>query len=64
LYDPRLAGRPFAVIANKMDLPDAVANLRRFKAKFRKTRVMPVSASNGEGIEKVKELLGSVLEEI
>ena len=36
LYDPRLAARRFAVVANKMDLPEAAANLRRFKAKFRK----------------------------
>jgi GTP-binding protein len=62
LYDPRLAGRMFAVIANKMDLPDAVANLRRFRGKFRKVRVTPVSAANGEGIENVKELLGRALE--
>ena len=54
LYDPRLAARPFAVVANKMDLPEAAANLRRFKAKFRKVSVIPVSAKKGEGIEKVK----------
>ena len=57
LYDARLAARPFAVIANKMDLPGASTDLRRFKAKFRKLKVTPVSAANGEGIEKVKELL-------
>jgi GTPase len=62
LYDPRLAGRMSAVIANKMDLPDAAANLRRFRAKFRKAQVTPVSAANGEGIENVKELLGRALE--
>ena len=57
LYDARLAARPFTVIANKMDLPGASAHWRRFKAKFRKAKVTPVSAANGEGIEKVKELL-------
>ena len=62
LYDPRLAGRPFAVVANKMDLPDAGANLRRFKSKFRKVELAPVSASEGEGIERIKELLGNALE--
>jgi GTPase len=57
LYDARLAARPFTVIANKMDLPGASAHWRRFKTKFRKAKVMPVSAAKGEGIEKVKELL-------
>jgi len=59
LYDPALAERPFAVVANKMDLPDAAENLKRFKTKFRKAKVVPVQAASGEGIEKVKELLAA-----
>ncbi len=62
LYDPRLAAKPFAVVANKMDLPVANANLRRFKAKFRKISIVPVSAVTGEGLEKVKQLLGDALQ--
>lgn len=62
LYDVRLAGRPFVVIANKMDMPEAATNLRRFKSKFRKLRAIPVSASNGEGIETVTKFLGSALD--
>jgi GTPase len=61
LYDPRLAARRFAVVANKMDLPKAAANLRRFKTKFRKISTVTVSAVSGEGIEKVKELLEDAL---
>ena len=55
LYDARLADRPFAVVANKMDMPEAASNLRRFRSKFRKVKV-PVSAANGNNIEKVKDL--------
>lgn len=62
LYDARLAARPFALIANKMDMPEAAANLRRFKSRFRKLNIAPVSAANGEGMEKVKELLGHALD--
>jgi GTPase len=62
LYDPRLAARRFAVVANKMDLPEAAGHLRQFKAKFRKARVIPACAKEGEGIERVKELLARVLE--
>ena len=61
LYDPRLAARPFAVVANKMDLPDAAGHLRQFKGKFRKARVIPVSAKEGEGVDRLKELLAKVL---
>jgi GTP-binding protein len=61
LYDPTLADRPWAVIANKMDLPDAAENLKRFKAKFRKAKVIPVIAQQGEGIDKIKSLLDDVV---
>jgi GTP-binding protein len=61
LYDPRLAARPFAVVANKMDLPDAAVHLRQFKAKFRKAKVIPVCAKDGEGVDRVKELLAKGL---
>jgi GTP-binding protein len=61
LYDPRLAERPFAVVGNKMDLPDAAGHLRQFKMKFRKVRVIPVCAKEGEGVERVKDLLAEVL---
>ncbi len=63
LYDPALATRPFAIIANKIDLPNAKENLKRFKTKFRKVKVVPVSAEQGEGIEAVKKLLIAVLED-
>jgi GTPase len=61
LYDPRLTARRFAVVANKMDLPEAAANLRRFNMKFRKISAVPVSAVSGDGIEKVKKLLEDAL---
>ncbi|HRJ71203.1 MAG TPA: GTPase ObgE [Terrimicrobiaceae bacterium] len=61
LYDPTLATRPFAVIANKTDLPGAKENLKRFKAKFRKVRVIPMSAANGEGIGALEDLLREVV---
>jgi GTP-binding protein len=44
LYDPRLAARPLAVVANKMDLPGAAGHLRQFKAKFRKTSFLQSSS--------------------
>lgn len=61
LYDPTLATRPWAVVANKMDLPETKENLKRFKTKFRKATVIPISADKGEGIEKLKELLNAIV---
>lgn len=61
LYDPRLAARPLAVVGNKMDLPGATGHLRQFKAKFRKISVIPVCAKDGEGVDRVKQLLAKFL---
>lgn len=57
LYDPALAARPFAVLANKMDLEGSKENLKRFKAKFRKAKTIPISADKGEGLGALKTLL-------
>ena len=62
LYDPVLAKRPWLVIANKMDLPEAEENLKNFKQRFPKVKILPISAETGEGIEAVrKELYKRVL---
>jgi GTPase len=57
LYDPTLATRPFAVAANKMDLEGAKENLKRFKTKFRKARVLPISAEQGEGLDGLRTVI-------
>lgn len=54
LYDAKLLERPRLVVANKMDEPSAEANLKKFKAKIRKTPVLTMSAAFGEGIEQFK----------
>jgi GTP-binding protein len=57
LYDPTLAERPWIVVANKMDLDGAEENLRAFKRKHRKAKVIPVSAEGGEGLDDLKACL-------
>jgi len=42
LYDPRLGERPWIVVANKMDLPEAAEKLKHFKGRYRKLKVIPV----------------------
>jgi GTP-binding protein len=63
LYDPLLAKRPWMVVANKMDLPDAATNLKRFKKRFSKVEVRAISAEQGDGLDvlksRLRELIGA-----
>src|ERR1700719_4014181 len=63
LYDPLLSQRPWFLIANKMDLPDAAENLNALRKKFAKIDIVPVSAAKGEGIEELKKKLALWLAE-
>jgi GTP-binding protein len=63
LYDPALLQRPMHVVANKMDEPQAEANLKAFKRKVRKTPVLPISAAFGQGVEKFKQVIREVVED-
>ena len=58
LYDPHLSLRPWIVVANKMDLPQAEENLRDFKKRFPQRMIMPISAKESRGINELKRLLG------
>jgi GTP-binding protein len=55
-YNPELAGRPFLVLANKMDETAASANLDIFRTETG-LEPLPISAGFGEGVEKIKEML-------
>ncbi len=61
LYNEDLSKRPFIIVANKMDLPNAAENLKIFKRKVRK-KIIPISAQSGEGIEELKVLLRESIE--
>lgn len=60
LYDSSLLLRPRIVVANKMDEPCAVANLKSFKRKIGKIKILPISAAFDIGIpnffEKIRTL--------
>ncbi|HEY8240243.1 MAG TPA: hypothetical protein VIH35_02295, partial [Kiritimatiellia bacterium] len=56
LYREDLEHRPFMVVANKMDLPDAMENFKRFKRETGQ-KPMPISASTGLGIPELKQEL-------
>ncbi len=56
LHLAELPARPFLIVANKMDLPEAAENLKIFKRKTR-TRPLPVSSLTGAGVEAVKQAI-------
>jgi GTP-binding protein len=59
LYDPSLSLRPWMIVANKMDLPNAGQNLAIIRDRFKDKLVVPMSAANGDG---TKEFVGSLQE--
>jgi GTP-binding protein len=61
LYDPRLSLRPWYVIANKMDLPDAAENLRVFEQRFPNLEIVAISADRSDGIAELRTRLESWL---
>lgn len=61
LYDPKLSERPWIVVANKMDLPDAAEKLKHFKGRYKKLKVIPVGSDENKGVEKLKAVLGELV---
>ena len=61
LYDTRLSKRPWCIVANKMDLPEAEENLPVVRARFPSVTVIPISADKGEGINGLKAQLSDWL---
>jgi len=53
LHNEELASRQSIVVANKMDLPAAKENLENFAEKFPELKIIPISALEGIGLEKV-----------
>lgn len=57
LYSADLAKRPWCIIANKIDLPEAEANLELIKERFKRTKIIPISANEGIGMDALTKYL-------
>jgi GTP-binding protein len=57
LYSPALLDKPRLVVANKMDENAAVINLVKFKKRYPKVEVVPISCLTETGIPKLKKEL-------
>lgn len=64
LYNEELARRPQVVAANKMDLPEAEANLERFRAAAAGYEIFPVSAVTGAGLDQLMFRVAALLREL
>lgn len=61
LYNKEVGTKPQILVANKMDLPAASENLKRFKAKV-KRKIYPISALKKEGLEVLVEAIRKELQ--
>lgn len=62
-YSEALNFKHKIIVANKMDLPEAKENLKRFKKKF-KEKIIPISALSTQGLDKlVLKLKGLICKE-
>lgn len=52
-YDQKLIDKPHIIIANKMDVEGAKENLDRFKKKYPKELIYPISAINSDGLDEL-----------
>ncbi|MGZ0052730.1 GTPase ObgE [Brevibacillus gelatini] len=64
LYNLKLEERPQIIAANKMDLPEAAENLRRFKEKVPDAKVFEISAATRQGVQELMYAVGEMLSTI
>lgn len=65
LYQPELAERPQIVALNKQDVPEARAQVARFRRKLGldKESLFPISAATGEGVQPLIQRVAALLRE-
>ena len=62
-FNPKILEKPQIIIANKMDMPNALENLEEFKKNV-DIEVYPIKAINNEGLKEVIEVLANMLDKI
>ncbi|MBQ0099088.1 MAG: Obg family GTPase CgtA, partial [Firmicutes bacterium] len=60
-YNKGVAKLKQIIVANKCDMPDAKENLKKFKEKVGRKKVIPISAITGEGLEELKQEMFKVI---
>ncbi len=60
-FDKKLWQKPRIIVVNKMDLPAAQKAYEAIKKKFKKQKVLLMSAATGEGVQKVLDEVVKIL---
>lgn len=60
-FDKKLFAKPRIIVVNKMDLPEAKKAYETIKKKFKKHKVMLMSAATGAGVDKVLDEVVKIL---
>lgn len=60
-YSEQLTAKHKIIVANKMDLPQAAENLKRFKKKYKKQQIFPISALNKADFEPLIQKIRDIL---
>jgi GTP-binding protein len=63
LHNPDLARRPYIVVANKMDVPEATDNALRLEQSLEGEEVFHISAVTGEGIDELVDKIYHLLQQ-
>lgn len=63
-YDEKLYKKVSVVVANKMDLPNAKENLKRFKETYKDLKVFEISAALNEGLDELITSLADMLDNL
>jgi GTP-binding protein len=64
LYDPVLSLRPWVILANKIDLPEASSWVTALRARFSKVEILELSAAESTGVEELKGRLGRLVKSL
>lgn len=59
LYSDELAKRPWCIVANKIDLAESEENLIHLKERFKRIKILPISANEGTGMTALRKYLES-----
>lgn len=60
-YSDILTVKDRIVVANKMDLPEAKEHLKSFKKKYRKEKIIPISALEKQGLDELVKTIKEIL---
>lgn len=64
-YKEGLSKRPTVIAVNKMDIPDALENFEKIKAKYESdsVKVFPISAATNTGLDEMLQVVADILKD-